>query len=212
VIAPGQSRQWPSGKSQEQNHRDLHPPRSSPPVFSAQQCHVIPFPSLWQPLHRLPLGIPARAHQSGNNASALPIEHRRQSRLGKPPSSSGRNSADGHPILYSFPCEVRVRGRQLRRASSWKRGKQLHCPRDTPKAIQVTEGRRRSSICRFGTGLRRRTTRSAVHPSTAGLLDPVLNDDPLAVDTHRVLAARRLVNPRRPAMGTCLRYHRRSSI
>ena len=66
-----------------------------------------------------------------------------------------------------------------------------------------------SSIRRFGLGLRRRTTRSAVNPSTRGLFDPVLNDDLLAVGAHEVLAARGFANTRRTAMRTCFACHNR---
>jgi len=93
-----------------------------------------------------------------------------------------------------------------------KRVKRLWCSGEKPKALWVNEGKRRSSICRFGTGLRTRTARLAVTPSTTGLLDPVLNDDPLTILTHEVLTARRFVNPRRPAIWTCLRCHNRDSM
>ena len=74
--------------------------------------------------------------------------------------------------------------------------------RERPQALWANEGKRRSSIRRFGTGLRTRTARLGVTPSTTGLPDPVLNDDPLTILTHEVLTARRFVNPRRPAIRT----------
>jgi len=85
------------------------------------------------------------------------------------------------------------------------------CPRETPQTIGANGGRRSSSVCHSGAGLWRQTTRSALNSSTTGLLDPVLNDDPLAVETHQVLAARRFVDPRRPAMRAQLGYHIRNS-
>ena len=78
--------------------------------------------------------------------------------------------------------------------------------------LWANEGKRRSSICRFEAGLRTRTARLAVTPSTTGLPDPVLNDDPLTILTHEVLTARRFVNPRRPTIWTCLRRHKRDSM
>jgi len=84
-------------------------------------------------------------------------------------------------------------------------------PGDTPQTIRANGGRRRSSICHSGTRLWRQTTRSALNSSTTGLLDPVLNDNPLAVEAHQVLAARRFVDPRRPTMRAQLGYHMQSS-
>jgi len=84
-------------------------------------------------------------------------------------------------------------------------------PGETPQTIGAKGGRRRSSVCHTGTRLWRQTTRPALNSSTPGLLDPVLNDNPLAVEAHQVLAARRFVDPRRPTMRAQLGYHIRSS-
>jgi hypothetical protein len=65
-----------------------------------------------------------------------------------------------------------------------------------PRLWEVNGGKRASSVGRFGTGLGSGTTRFAVKPSASRLLDPVLNDDALAVKTHQVLAAGRFTNPR----------------
>ena len=69
---------------------------------------------------------------------------------------------------------------------------------DAQSHMLATEGLELAfaSIHRFGTVFGNGTTRSAVHLSTAGFLDPVLNDNPVAVETHEVLPARRFVNPR----------------
>jgi len=65
-----------------------------------------------------------------------------------------------------------------------------------PRAVRERKQGCRSSIYRFWTDFRLRSRWSAFHSSTAGLLDPVLNDDSLAVDTEKVQAARRFVDPR----------------
>jgi hypothetical protein len=76
-----------------------------------------------------------------------------------------------------------------------------------PRAIRKSKRGCRSSIYRFWTDFRERSRWSAFHSSTPGLLDPVLNNDSLAVDTNQVLAAWRLVDPRRSAMRTQHRCH-----
>jgi hypothetical protein len=52
-LAPGQSRHGQVGKSQEQHHRDLQPPATPQPAFSAALCSMMPFASLWQSLYLL---------------------------------------------------------------------------------------------------------------------------------------------------------------
>jgi hypothetical protein len=57
ALAPGQSGHGQVGKSQEQHHRDLQPPATPQPAFSAELCPMMPFPSLWQPVYLLPFGV-----------------------------------------------------------------------------------------------------------------------------------------------------------
>ena len=76
-----------------------------------------------------------------------------------------------------------------------------------PRAIRKSNRGCRSSTYLFWTDFRERSRWSAFHSSTPGLLDPVLNNDSLAVDTNQVLAAWRLVDPRRSAMRTHHRCH-----